>query len=61
MDFNNIPIDKIFAVLKTTYEQMLKLLEIGDVKTVKNILRLMIFTIDLGERTKKIMETINGS
>ena len=58
MDFNNIPIDKIFAVLKTTYKQMLKLLEIGDVKTVKNILRLMIFTIDLGERTKKIMEKL---
>ena len=58
MDFNNLPIDEIFTVLKTAYKQMLKLLEIGDVKTVKNILRLMIFTIDLGERAKKIMEKL---
>ena len=58
MDFNNLPIDKIFAVLKTTYEQMLKLLEIGDVTTVKNLLRVMIFTIKLGEDFEKILRKI---
>ena len=58
MDFNNLPIDKIFVILKSVYEQMLKLLEIGDVKTVKNILRLMIFTINLAENAKKFMEKL---
>ena len=58
MDLNKIPIDQVFVVLKGIYTEMLRLLEVGDVNNVKQLLRVMIFTIELGEKTKAFLDKV---